>query len=66
MEVEEYISVHDIDLIFWDFNDTPVKVSAEIVDGPVKGELGVHDFIWITIRFRGGGLAVIETGSGPD
>jgi predicted dehydrogenase len=64
VEVEEYISVHDIDLIFWYFNDTPVKVSAEIVDGPVKGELGVHDFIWITIRFRGGGLAVIETGWG--
>jgi predicted dehydrogenase len=64
VEVEEYISVHDIDLAFWYFNDVPVKVSAEIVDGPVKRELGVHDFIWITIRFRTGGLAVVETGWG--
>jgi len=64
VEVEEYISVHDIDLALWYFNDTPVKVSAEIVDGPVKAELGVHDFIWITIRFAAGGLAVIETGWG--
>ncbi len=64
VEVEEYISVHDIDLAFWYFDDVPIKVSAEIVEGPVKRELGVHDFIWITIRFRGGGLAVIETGWG--
>jgi predicted dehydrogenase len=64
VEVEEYISVHDIDLAFWYFDDTPVRVSAEIVEGPVKAELGVHDFIWITIRFRSGGLAVIETGWG--
>jgi len=64
VEVEEYISVHDIDLAFWYFNDVPVKVSAEIAEGPVMRELGVHDFIWITIRFRGGGLAVVETGWG--
>ncbi len=64
VEVEEYISVHDIDVALWYFNDAPVKVSAEIVEGPVKNELGVHDFIWITVRFRAGGLAVIETGWG--
>ncbi len=64
VEVEEYISVHDIDLTLWYIDDSPVKVSAEIVEGPVKAELGVHDFIWITIRFRGGALAVIETGWG--
>ena len=64
VEVEEYISVHDIDLAFWYLGDAPVKVNAEIVEGPVKRELGVHDFIWITIRFHGGGLAVIETGWG--
>jgi predicted dehydrogenase len=64
VEVEEYISVHDIDQVFWLFGDEAVKVSAEIVEGPVKKELGVHDFIWITIRFRNGGLAVIETGWG--
>ncbi len=64
VEVEEYISVHDIDQIFWFFNDKAVKVSAEIAEGPVKKELGVHDFIWITIRFQNGGLAVVETGWG--
>jgi predicted dehydrogenase len=64
VEVEEYISVHDIDQVFWLFGDKAVKVSAEIAEGPVKKELGVHDFIWITIRFQNGGLAVIETGWG--
>lgn len=63
-EVEEYISVHDIDQVFWYFSDRAVRVSAEIVEGPVMKELGVHDFIWITIRFEHGGLAVIETGWG--
>ena len=64
VEVEEYISVHDIDQLFWYFNDRVVKVSAEIAEGPVKKELGVHDFIWITMRFAGGGLGVVETGWG--
>ncbi len=64
VEVEEYISVHDIDQLFWLFNDRVVKVSAEIAEGPVKRELGVHDFIWITMRFAGGGLGVVETGWG--
>jgi len=64
VEVEEYISVHDLDQILWYFQDRVVKVSAEIVEGPVMKELGVHDFIWITIRFAGGGLAVVETGWG--
>ena len=64
VEVEEYISVHDIDQLFWYFNDKVVKVSAEIVEGPVKKELGVHDFIWITLRFAGGGLGIVETGWG--
>jgi len=64
VEVEEYISVHDIDQIFWYFNDRAVKVSAEIAEGPVMKELGVHDFIWITIRFQNGGLAIVETGWG--
>jgi predicted dehydrogenase len=64
VEVEEYISVHDIDQIFWYFDDRAVKVSAEIAEGPVMKELGVHDFIWITIRFERGGLAVVETGWG--
>ena len=63
-EVEEYISVHDIDQAFWYFDDRAVRVSAEIVEGPVMAELGVHDFIWITVRFERGGLAVIETGWG--
>jgi len=63
-EVEEYISVHDIDQAFWYFQDDAMRVSAEIVEGPVMKELGVHDFIWITIRFKDGGLAVIETGWG--
>ncbi|UCB45698.1 MAG: Gfo/Idh/MocA family oxidoreductase [Spirochaetota bacterium] len=63
-EVEEYISVHDIDQAFWYFQDDAVKVNAEIIEGNVMKELGVHDFIWITIRFTGGGLAVIETGWG--
>lgn len=64
LEVEEYISVHDIDQAFWYFNDRAVKVTAECVEGPVMKELGVHDFIWIMIRFKNGGLAVIETGWG--
>jgi predicted dehydrogenase len=64
VEVEEYISVHDIDQIFWYFQDRAVKVSAEVAEGPVKRELGVHDFIWITIRFAGGGLGIVETGWG--
>jgi predicted dehydrogenase len=64
VEVEEYISVHDIDQLFWFFNDKVVKVSAEIAEGPVKKELGVHDYIWITMRFAGGGLGVVETGWG--
>ena len=64
VEVEDYISVHDLDQAFWFFDDDAVRVSAEIVEGPVMKELGVHDFIWITIRFKGGGLAVIETGWG--
>ncbi len=64
VEVEEYISVHDIDQVLWYFQDRPVKVSAEIAQGPVMRELGVHDFIWITMRFAGGGLAVVETGWG--
>ena len=63
-EVEEYISVHDIDQAFWYFSDRAIRVSAEIVEGPVMKELGVHDFIWITVRFEHGGLAVIETGWG--
>jgi len=64
VEVEDYISVHDLDQAFWFFDDDAVRVSAEIVEGPVMKELGVHDFIWITVRFRRGGLAVIETGWG--
>jgi len=64
VEVEHYISVHDIDLALWYFADEPVRVSAETVEGPVKRELGVHDFIWTTVRFRNGGLAVLETGWG--
>jgi predicted dehydrogenase len=64
VEVEEYISVHDIDQIFWYFEDKAVKVSAEVAEGPVMKELGVHDFIWITIRFENGGLGVVETGWG--
>ena len=64
VEVEEYISVHDIDQLFWYLDDRAVKVSAEIVEGPVMRELGVHDFIWITIRFAGGGLGIVETGWG--
>ena len=64
VEVEDYISVHDIDQVFWYFNDRAVKVNAEIVEGAVMKELGVHDFIWITIRFARGGLGVIETGWG--
>jgi UDP-N-acetylglucosamine 3-dehydrogenase len=64
VEVEEYISVHDIDQLFWYFGDRAVKVSAEVVEGPVMKELGVHDYIWITIRFAGGGLGVVETGWG--
>ncbi len=64
VEVEEYISVHDLDQVLWYFQDRAVKVSAEIARGPVMQELGVHDYIWITIRFAGGGLAVVETGWG--
>ena len=64
VEVEEYISVHDIDQLLWYFNDRVVKVSAEVAEGPVKRELGVHDFIWITFRFAGGGLGIVETGWG--
>jgi predicted dehydrogenase len=64
VEVEEYISVHDVDQIFWYFDDRAVKVSAEIAEGPVMKELGVHDFIWITIRFENGGLGIVETGWG--
>ena len=64
VEVEEYISVHDIDQIFWYFDDRAVKVSAEIAEGAVMKELGVHDFIWITIRFKNGGLGIVETGWG--
>ena len=64
VEVEDYISVHDLDQAFWFFDDDAVHVSAEIVEGPVMEELGVHDFIWITVKFKGGGLAVIETGWG--
>jgi predicted dehydrogenase len=64
VEVEEYISVHDIDQILWYFDDRAVKVSAEIAVGPVMKELGVHDFIWITIRFENGGLGIVETGWG--
>jgi predicted dehydrogenase len=64
VEVEEYISVHDIDQVFWYFGDRVEKVSAETAEGPVMKELGVHDFIWITIRFRNGGLAIVETGWG--
>jgi len=64
VEVEEYISVHDIDQLFWFFDDRAVKVSAEVAEGPVMRELGVHDFIWITIRFENGGLGVVETGWG--
>ncbi|MFW6139042.1 MAG: Gfo/Idh/MocA family protein [Spirochaetota bacterium] len=64
VEVEDYISVHDIDQVFWYFCDRPVRVYAEVVEGPVMKELGVHDFIWISIRFQNGGLGVIETGWG--
>ncbi|KPJ80533.1 MAG: hypothetical protein AMS17_20405, partial [Spirochaetes bacterium DG_61] len=64
VEVEDYISVHDLDQAFWYFDDEAVRVSAEIIEGPVMRELGVHDFIWINVRFKGGGLAVIETGWG--
>mgnify|MGYP001147280712 CR=1 FL=1 len=64
VEVEEYISVHDIDQVFWYFGDRAVKVSAEAVEGPVMKELGVHDYIWITIRFANGGVGVVETGWG--
>ncbi len=64
VEVEDYISVHDIDQVFWFFDDAAVRVSAEIVEGTAMKELGVHDFIWITIRFKKGGLGIVETGWG--
>jgi predicted dehydrogenase len=64
VEVEDYISVHDIDQVFWYFDDTAERVSAEIVEGAAMKELGVHDFIWITIRFSKGGLGIVETGWG--
>ena len=62
VSVEQYLAVHDLDLMLWYLDDDVVRVTSEIVTGPVYEELGVHDICWIMIKTRRGGVGVVECG----
>jgi predicted dehydrogenase len=60
--VEQYLAIHDVDLILWYLDDDVVRVSAEIVKGPVYAELGQHDICWIMLKTRRGAVGIVECG----
>ena len=61
--VEQYLGIHDVDLILWYLGgDDVVRVSAEIVKGPVHAELGQHDICWIMLKTRRGAVGIVECG----
>ena len=60
--IDEYLAVHDADLLLWYLNDDVVRVSAEIVQGPVYEEFGQHDMCCITLKTKRGAVGVIEVG----
>ena len=62
VSVEQYLAVHDLDLMLWYLDDDVTRVTSEIVAGPVYEELGVHDICWIMIKTRRGGVGVVECG----
>lgn len=62
VSAEQYLAVHDLDLILWFFNDDVVRVTSEIATGPVQEELGIHDMCWIMVKSRRGAVGVVECG----
>ena len=64
LSVVNYIGVHDFDQILWWHPSKPTKVRAESVNGRVKEKFDTPDFIWTTIEFEDGSIAVVETGWG--
>ena len=60
--VEQYLGIHDADLILWYLDDDVVRVSAEIVKGPVHAELGQHDICWFMLKTRRGAVGIVECG----
>ena len=62
VSVEQYLAVHDLDLMLWYLNDEVVRVTAEIVAGPVQNELGVHDICWTMFKTRRGAVGIVESG----
>jgi len=59
---ELYLAVHDLDLALWYINDDPVKVIGEPIKADLYAKREIPDAMWILVRFKGGALAVIETG----
>jgi len=57
-----YLAVHDIDQILW-YHPVPVRtVHARALRGRVRQELGVDDYVWITMDFADGAVATVECG----
>jgi predicted dehydrogenase len=58
-----YLAVHDIDQMLWQRPERAVRrVRAHAVNGRLKAETGVSDFIWITMEFDDGSLGIVECG----
>jgi predicted dehydrogenase len=57
-----FLSSHDIDLVTWMFDDTPVEVFATEVRGKLRG-LGVDtpDALQAQVRYAGGAVATFES-----
>ena len=61
--VVNYLAVHDIDQMLWQRPERKVRtVRAHAVDGRLKAETGVSDFVWITMEFDDGSLGAVECG----
>lgn len=59
--VNQYLSVHDIDTILWNFGAGVESVYCVRGDHLLKEELKTADYYWTTIRYRNGFTAVTHS-----
>ncbi|MFW6421253.1 MAG: Gfo/Idh/MocA family protein [Candidatus Bipolaricaulota bacterium] len=64
LNVVKYIGVHDFDQILWWHPSSPVRLHSKCVEGQVSEKFDTPDFVWTSIEFEDGSLAVVETGWG--
>lgn len=53
-----HVGIHDVDLMLWFADDSPIRVSAEKADG-VLGSLGTEDAVLSTVKFRKGAIGSV-------